>query len=69
MRICLSLSMESLATLETLTNKARFEKSIAASTTFPGKLLLCHTKLMDCLLLSVIVCLFGPWVGCHKGAT
>ena len=45
MTIC--LGMESLVTLETLTGKARLEKSIAA-TPLPGKLLLCHTKMMDC---------------------
>ena len=41
------LGMESLATLETLTGEVRLEKLITA-TPLPGKLLLCHTKMMDC---------------------
>ena len=67
--------MESLATLETLTDEARFENSIPAET-LPGKLLLCHTgpHRHDALplILSATVRLFGSWVGkgkmtiCHE---
>ena len=53
---------ESLATLETLVGQARSEKSIPAKT-LPGKILVCHTLMMDCHCFRVLlyVCLGHGW--------
>ena len=56
------LRMESLATLETLTDEARFQNSIPAEP-LPGKLLLCHTAMMHrhCFRVLLYVCLGHGW--------
>ena len=55
-------SMESLATLETVTDEARFDISIPAETLL-GKLLLCHTAMRHCQCFRVVqyVCLGHGW--------
>ena len=54
---------ESLATLETLKDEARFENSIPAATLVLGKLLLCHTAVMHghCFRVLQYVCLGHEW--------
>src|SRR5210317_579059 len=58
----ISRGKESPATLETLRDEARFEKSIPAAT-LPGHLLVCHTLMMDCHCFCVLlyVCLGHGW--------
>ena len=60
MTIC--RSNESLASLETLKDEARFENSIPAEP-LPGKLLLCHTTMMhhQCCGVLQYVCLGHGW--------
>ena len=60
MTIC--RSNESLATLGTLKDQARFEKSIPAKT-LPGKLLFCHTAMMHhhCFRVLQYVSLGHEW--------
>ena len=53
---------ESLATLETLKDEARFDNSIPAES-LPGKLLLCHTAMMHhhCFGVLQYVCWGHGW--------
>ena len=44
MTIC--CTNESMATLETLEDEARFENNLIPAESLPGKLLLCHTAMM-----------------------
>ena len=45
---------ESLATLETLKDEARFENLIPPADPLPGKLLLCHTMVMHLCCFRVL---------------
>ena len=46
---------ESHATLETLRGAARFERISTTLTSLPVKILLCHTKMMDCHCCGVLL--------------
>ena len=54
--LTISLWKESCVALETLIRLTRFENPTAMITSLPAKILLCHTKTMDCHCCGVLLC-------------